>query len=120
LGINIKKKREATRRGSEDIADRHPGETGIFGAGGKHCVHRRRRGEAPGTHRVDAPRRGTEERKRERGRGRRRGGEEDEGKMKGKGRIRVEPQIPVIGMQHTKKGDIKTKITIEARRTIDK
>jgi hypothetical protein len=43
------------------------------------------------------------ERKRKRGRGRRRGGEEYEGKVKGKGRIRVEPQIPVIGMQHTKK-----------------
>jgi hypothetical protein len=72
--------REATRRGSEDIADRHTGETGVFGTGEKHCVHRRFLGEAPGMHRVDAPRRGAEERKRKRG-----GGEgEEERKRKGR------------------------------------
>ena len=46
--ISIEKKRKATRRGSEDIAARHPGETGISGTGEKHCVQRRVRGEAPG------------------------------------------------------------------------
>ena len=69
MGINIGKKREATRRGSEDITDRHPGETGVFGTGEKHCVHRRCRGEAPGTHRIDALRRGTEGEEKEKGEG---------------------------------------------------